>query len=113
MTNVPPLAQTIAAATRAQQVAKARGIAKKVVALLAAQPLFHGALPTAIDAQDWGPALDAGQCALWLLERDYRWLAAEEIALEWLRQMQLTDHGVWPELIPYPAEALARVKEAA
>lgn len=109
MSYIPPLAQTLAAATQAQRVAKARNVAKKVVITLASQPLLHGALPVALESRDWGLAIDVEQCALWLLEHDYRWLTAEEIALEWLRQMQLADHGVWPETIPYPAEALVRI----
>jgi len=110
MTLAPDL--SLSAATRAQHIGRARRKAQRIIILVASAPIIHGALPNDLAAQDWGCALDPGQCALWLLERDYRWLTAEEIALEWLRHMQLTDHGVWPELIPYPAEALAR-KEAA
>jgi hypothetical protein len=117
MTNVPPLAQTIAAATRAQQVAKARRAARRIVIIIAREAIIHGALPVALKSQDWGKSLNIEACALWLLGHNMRWLTtpAVDLALEWLHHIELTDHGMWPEqeTIPYPAEALARAKEAA
>lgn len=58
MTNVPPLAQTIAAATQAQRVAKARNVAKKIILLLASLPVIHGDYPReALTQQDWAGLL--------------------------------------------------------
>lgn len=110
MSYIPPLAQTLAAATQAQRVAKARNVAKKIILLLASLPVIHGDYPReALTQQDWGQAIEIEQCALWVLECNPRWLTLEELAIEWLCHKRLAEHGAWPEVIPYPVGALARV----
>lgn len=116
MTLAPALDLSLSAATRAQHIGRARRKAQRIVILVASAPLIHGALPNDLAAQDWGCALDPGQCALWLLEHDVQFLAmpSVDLALEWLYYVGSADHGMWPEqgMIPYPAGELARMAEA-